>query len=49
MWYMGIANLFDFSSADVFRYNNYMNALHIAVFYYMRAPLGEPYVPNTDT
>jgi len=26
-----------------------MNALRIAVFYYMSAPVGELYIPNTGT
>jgi len=39
----------DFSIENVFRCQNYMNALRIAVFYYMSAPVGELYIPNTGT
>ena len=49
MRYTRITILFDFSLANVFRWHNYRNALHIAVFYSMSALLGELYVPNTDT
>lgn len=38
-----------FSLAKVFRCPNYVNALHIAVFYHISALLGELYVPQTDT